>query len=83
MEVFELHRDTNAIGYQWTVNPRVWRKNLIFFKIVSENCMKMKEIRPTGGTTHPWPANGYIVAILLISVSVSVNTSLRLQNVIS
>ena len=31
-------------------NPSVLGKNLLFGKIFTENCMKMKEIGPRGGT---------------------------------
>ena len=34
-------------------NPCVWPENLLFGKIFTENCMKMKEIEPRRGA-RPW-----------------------------
>ena len=44
---------------QEDANPCLWGKNLLFYKIFAENCMKMKEIGPRGS------ANGLIKSLHL------------------
>ena len=39
-------------------NLWLWGKNLLFYKVFFENCMKLKEIGPRWGRTSPGSANG-------------------------